>query len=70
MASTDRSNVVETTIADIHAAYRSGDLTARQLVEIYLARIEADNEKGPAIDAVISLNPRGLEEGAPTTTPT
>ena len=39
--------VVEATIADIHAAYRSGSLTARQLVEAYLGRIEAYDKKGP-----------------------
>ena len=32
--------VPETTIADIHAAYRAGTLTARALVEAYLDRIE------------------------------
>ncbi len=54
--------VVEATIADIHAAYRSGSLTARQLVEAYLGRIEAYDKKGPAINALISLNPRALDE--------
>ena len=54
--------VVEATIADIHAAYRSGSLTARQLVEAYLERIEAYDKKGPAINALISLNPRALDE--------
>src|ERR1044071_1445403 len=33
--------IVETTIDDIHAAYRSGRLTARQLVQGYLDRIKA-----------------------------
>jgi len=31
----------EPTIADIHAAIRSKDLTCRQLVQMYLDRIEA-----------------------------
>lgn len=55
-------NVVETTIAAIHADYRSGALTARQLVQIYLDRIEAYDKTGPAINALISLNPQALQE--------
>jgi Asp-tRNA(Asn)/Glu-tRNA(Gln) amidotransferase A subunit family amidase len=54
--------LVETTIADIHAAYRSGALSARQLVEAYLGRIEAYDKAGPAINALISLNPQALAE--------
>ena len=34
-------NVVEATIAGIHTAFRAGTLTARQLVQQYLDRIEA-----------------------------
>lgn len=54
--------LIEATIADIHAAYRSGALTARQLVEAYLARIEAYDKKGPAINALITINPHAIEE--------
>ena len=54
--------VVETTIADIHAAYQSGQLSARQLVQSYLERIEAYDQKGPGINALISLNPHALAE--------
>ena len=51
----------ETTISDIHHAMKSGKLTARQLVERYLKRIEAYDKKGPAINAVIMINPQALE---------
>ena len=54
--------LVETTIADIHSAYRDGRLTARQLVRMYLDRIEAYDKKGPSINSVIALNPKALEE--------
>ena len=54
--------VVEASIADIHAAYKSGALTARQLTQAYLDRIEAYDKNGPRINSVISLNPRALEE--------
>lgn len=54
--------IVETTISDIHAAYKSGALTAPQLVQMYLDRIAAYDKKGPAINCIISLNPTALEE--------
>ncbi len=55
-------NLMETTIEEIHAAYKSGQLTARRLVEMYLARIDAYDKKGPAINAIITLNAKALEE--------
>lgn len=55
-------DVVETTISDIHAAYGARTLTARQLVETYFGRIDAYDKKGPAINAIISLNPHALDE--------
>jgi len=53
--------VVETSIAEIHAAMETGTLTARQLVELYLQRIEAYDKRGPALNAIIMVNPRALE---------
>jgi len=55
-------NVLETTIADVHAAYRSGQLTARQLVEIYLDRIQKYDKNGPKINAIITLNADALAD--------
>src|SRR5688572_14799326 len=55
-------DIVETTIADVHAAFAAGTLTVRQLVKMYLDRIAAYDKSGPAINAVISLNPIVLEE--------
>ena len=54
--------VVEATIADIHSAYIAGELTSRQLVQMYLDRIEAYDKKGPAINAIITVNPKALED--------
>src|SRR4029077_4879572 len=54
--------LLEATIDDIHAAYRSGQLTARGLVQMYLDRIEAYDKKGPAINAIITVNAKALEE--------
>ncbi len=54
--------VLETTIEQIHAAYRSGQLTSRQLVQSYLNRIQAYEKQGPAINSIITLNAKALEE--------
>jgi amidase len=62
MAQSNAFNVVEATIDDIHAAYKSGQLTCRQLVQMYLDRIEAFDKKGPAINAIITRNSDALKE--------
>ena len=62
MAEQGAFQIVDTTIADIHAAYRAGTLTARRLVQMYLDRIEALDKNGPKINALISLNPQALAE--------
>ena len=62
MANSDPFILVETTIAEVHAAYRAGTLTVRQLVQAYLDRIVAYDQNGPAINAVISINNQALEE--------
>ena len=54
----------EATIADVHRAFKSGELTAKKLVEMYLKRIEAYDQKGPRLNAVICVNPKALEEAA------
>jgi hypothetical protein len=38
-------HLLETTVADIHSAYRSETLTAHRLVQMYLDRIEAYDKK-------------------------
>ncbi len=52
----------EATIDDIHAAFRSGELTCRRLVEMYLARIEAYDKNGPELNAIITVNPKALDQ--------
>src|SRR2546427_4736627 len=54
--------IVEATIDDIHMAMRAGRLTARQLVQVYLDRINAYDKQGPTINSVITLNPNALAE--------
>jgi amidase len=54
--------VMEATIKDVHDAYKSGKVTARQLVQMYLDRIDAYDKGGPMINSVININPKALEE--------
>ncbi len=50
----------ETTIADVHAAFRDKRLTCRTLVTDYLARIERVDKAGPAINAIVTINDKAL----------
>ena len=54
--------VEEASIADIHAAFRAGRLTCRGLVERYLRRIDAYDKNGPAVNAIVTVNPKALAE--------
>jgi Asp-tRNA(Asn)/Glu-tRNA(Gln) amidotransferase A subunit family amidase len=51
----------ESSIMEIHAAMAAGEVTARELVEYYLVRIEAYDKQGPAINSIITINPNALE---------
>ncbi len=52
----------EATIDGIHSAFRSGELTCRRLVELYMARIEAYDENGPELNSIITVNPNAPDE--------
>ncbi len=54
--------LVEAGVAEIHAAYRTGALGARRLAQLYLERIDAYDQQGPELNAIISLNPHALAE--------
>jgi Asp-tRNA(Asn)/Glu-tRNA(Gln) amidotransferase A subunit family amidase len=54
----------EATIASVHAAFASGELTCARLTQLYLARIEAYNLKGPRLRAIITVNPDALKTAA------
>jgi Asp-tRNA(Asn)/Glu-tRNA(Gln) amidotransferase A subunit family amidase len=49
--------VEEATVAGVHAAMRDGRLTCRGLVDGYLARIAAYDKNGPAVNAIVTINP-------------
>jgi amidase len=50
----------EMTVAELQDAMASGRYTSRKLVELYLDRIKAIDTQGPALGAVIELNPDAL----------
>lgn len=54
-------DIENATIADLQAAFKAGSLTSEKLTQLYLARIDAYDKKGPAINAVITLNPKALD---------
>jgi len=54
----------EATIAGVHDAFAAGQLTCAQLTRLYLDRIEAYNLRGPALHAIIAVNPKSLEIAA------
>lgn len=61
---TDLPAVMETTITEIHEAYVSARTSAGALVDAYLARIDAFDQQGPALNSVICVDPRAREEAA------
>lgn len=50
----------EWTIAEMQDRMQSGEISARQLAEQYLERIEMIDRQGPALNSVIELNPGAL----------
>ncbi len=54
---TDPFNVEEATIVELQAAMSSGQLTARQLVTMYIERIQSIDKQGPTIKAILEINP-------------
>jgi len=54
--------VHELSILDLQAALSSGRVTSRRLVESYLARIQAYDQAGPRLNAILTINPRARED--------
>lgn len=48
-------------VADINAAFDAGALTSEKLIGLYLARIEAYDDKGPKINAVLAINDKARQ---------
>ena len=59
----DRSpefDVWEQSVTELAAALESGTATSQDLVAQYLARIEAYDQQGPALNAVVTINPDAM----------
>jgi amidase len=56
--------IEEATIAELQSKMDAGEVTAREVAETYLERIEQIDRGGPAINAVIELNPDALDIAA------
>ena len=54
--------VFEQSILELQAAQTSGRVTSRALVDSYLARIQAYDQAGPRLNAIVVLNPRARED--------
>jgi len=52
--------LADATVADLKAAMDSGARTSASIAQAYLARIDAVDRRGPAINAMIELNPDAL----------
>ena len=49
--------IEETTVADIHTAMEARATSASDLVDAYLARIDAYDRAGPGLNAIVTVNP-------------
>jgi Asp-tRNA(Asn)/Glu-tRNA(Gln) amidotransferase A subunit family amidase len=55
-------DVFEQSILDLQAAQTGGRVTSRGLVDSYLARIQAYDQAGPRLNALVLINPRARDE--------
>lgn len=56
--------LLDATVSGVRSAYSSGVLCARELVDLYLRRMDAYDQAGPRINSIISINDRALDEAA------
>ena len=49
-------------IADLNGAFAAGVLSSERLTALYLARVAAYDKTGPALNAVLRLNPTALAD--------
>ena len=59
-AATDNIELEEITVGDLQEGMRAGRFTSRSIAEAYLQRIDAIDKRGPAINAILELNPDAL----------
>jgi Asp-tRNA(Asn)/Glu-tRNA(Gln) amidotransferase A subunit family amidase len=54
-------DLLTASVVDINHAFDAGALTAERLAELCIARIQAFDQQGPRINAVINIHPQALE---------
>jgi amidase len=54
--------LIEASVTDIHKAFQNGTLSCHSLVKQYLDRIQAYDKQGPAVNAMLYVNPRAIEQ--------
>jgi amidase len=54
-------DLLTASVADIQAAVAAGAITYERLVQLYLNRIDAYDQKGPRLNSILAINPRALE---------
>ncbi len=52
------------TLSELQAAQAAGEITARELVRLYLARIELLDRQGPMLRSVMAINPAAVAAAA------
>tara|TARA_B100002003_G_scaffold180066_2_gene168063 strand:+ start:8934 stop:10799 length:1866 start_codon:yes stop_codon:yes gene_type:complete len=55
-------DVAEQSISDLATALDSGEVTSRELVAAFLARIETFDQQGPALNAMVVINPNAFRD--------
>jgi Asp-tRNA(Asn)/Glu-tRNA(Gln) amidotransferase A subunit family amidase len=55
-------DVMEKSIEDLQKAMQDKRVTSRELVDLYLARIDAYDQRGPALNAIVAINPHARED--------
>lgn len=59
-----RFDVMEQSIPQLAASLDAGEVTSLELVEAYLARIKAYDQRGPALNAMLFINPNAAMTAA------
>src|SRR5262245_22000838 len=54
-------DVMEKSIEELRRAMEAREVTSRQLVDSFLARIDAYDKQGPALNAITVVNPNARE---------
>ena len=62
--SSDAFDIMEKSITELSLALEAGIVTSQQLVTRYLDRIEAFDRQGPALNTIVTLNPRAEQRAA------